>query len=548
MKKLNLTFLTVIFFYQISFSQLPVFTHADSLRGNLTALRTCYDINYYKLDVKFDIEKKFISGSNLFKFTSVTDFNKLQFDLFANLNVDSVVFEHHRLPYKRDNNAVFVDFQETILKGNKKEFTVYYSGYPTIAKNAPWDGGVVYSKDSTGKLWVATVCEGIGASVWFPNKDHQYDEVDSMMISVSVPNGLKDISNGRLRKITDLKNGYSRFDWFVANPINNYDVAVNIGNYVHINDDYEGEKGKLSLDYWVPPYDVEKAKAHFSKNVKSMLRAYEHWFGPYPFYEDGYKLIEAPYAAMEHQSGISYGNGFKNGRDGIDLSGTGWGLRSDNCIVHESAHEWFGNSITAKDLADLWIHEAFACYAESLYVESLYGKQAGEDYLHGMRKLVANDTAAVGYYNVNKQGSVDMYAKGANMLDMVRKIINDEVKWRDILRGLNKAFYHRTVSYNDIVDYINHQSGYNFSPVFDQYLHYNTIPVLEFSFAKDKLSYRWIANNKYFGVPVRIRVKNGQYKEITPKTSFQELVLTGVSKTNLEVDLSDYYVGMLLND
>lgn len=548
MKKLNLALLLPIFFYQIAFAQSPVFTRADSLRGNLTALRTCYDINYYHLDVKFDIDKKFISGSNLFRFTAATDFNRLQFDLFANLKVDSIVYGNRQLPFKREFNAVFVDFPQTVLKGDKQEFTVYYSGNPTIAKNAPWDGGVVFAKDSTGKPWVATACEGIGASIWFPNKDHQYQKVDSMMISISVPNGLKDVSNGRLRNVVNLKNGYTRFDWFVVNPINNYNVAANIGNYAHLSDEYNGEKGRLSLDYWVLPNDAAKAKAHFSKNVKPMLDAYEHWFGPYPFYADGYKLIEAPYAAMEHQSGISYGNGFKNGRDGIDLSGTGWGLKSDNCIVHESAHEWFGNSITAKDMADLWIHEAFACYAESLFVENTYGKQAGEAYLQGMRRIIANDTAAVGYYNVNKQGSTDMYAKGANMLGMIRAIINDDAKWLNILRGLNTVYYHKTVTYNDIAAYINKQSSYDFSPIFDQYLHYNTIPVLEVSFSKDRIAYRWIANNKNFFAPVRIRIKNGPYKNIVPKTGFQDLTIKGISKDNLEVDLSDYYAGLLVNN
>src|SRR5471030_2504350 len=372
------------------------FTRAYSLRGYLTPLRTCYDIDYYHLDVKFDIDNKFISGSNLFKFTTVQDFTKLQFDLFSNLKVEKVIYKGHEVPFTREFNAVFVTFPKVIKKGSKDEFTVYYSGNPTIAKRAPWDGGIVYAKDSIGNPWVATACQGVGASIWWPNKDHQYDEVDSALISISVPTGLQDVSNGRLRKVTDLKNGYTRFDWFVSNPINNYDIEANIGKYTHFGDTYNGEKGKLTLDYWVLSYNLEKAKKQFGENVTDMIKAFEHWFGPYPFYEDGYKLIEAPHLGMEHQSGTAYGNHFGNGYLGRDLSGTGWGLKWDFIIVHESGHEWFGNNITSKDLADMWIHESFTNYSESLFVEQRYGKQAGQEYVHGTRFLIDNDRPIVG--------------------------------------------------------------------------------------------------------------------------------------------------------
>jgi aminopeptidase N len=310
------------------------FTHADTLRGMLTPLRTCYDINYYHLDVKFDIDKKFISGSNLFKFTATQDFTKLQFDLYANLQVEKVLYKGKEVPYTREEAAVFITFPKTIAKGSKDEFTVYYSGNPTIAKRAPWDGGVVYTTDSLGNPWVATACQGAGASIWWPTKDHQADEVDSVLISISAPTGLKDVSNGRLRKVTDLKNGYTRFDWFVANPINNYDIEANIGDYTHFGDTYAGEKGKLTTDFWVLTYNVAKAKKQFGRDVPRMLKAFEHWFGPYPWYEDGYKLIETPHLGMEHQSGVAYGNHYVNGYyagnrgnpTGIDLSGTGLGL------------------------------------------------------------------------------------------------------------------------------------------------------------------------------------------------------------------------------
>ena len=523
------------------------FTRADSLRGYLSPLRTCYDINYYHLDVKFDIENKFISGSNLFKFTATEDFTKLQFDLFANLKVEKVVYKGKELPFTREFNAVFVTFPATIAKGSKDEFTVFYSGNPTIAKRAPWDGGIVFSKDSLGNPWVATACQGIGASIWWPNKDQQADEVDSALISISVPKGLTDASNGRLRKVTDLKNGYTRFDWFVANPINNYDIEANIGKYSHISDSYDGEKGKLSLDYWVLSYNVDKAKKQFGENVKDMIKAFEHWFGPYPFYEDGYKLIEATHLGMEHQSGTAYGNHYQNGYLGRDLSGTGWGLKWDFIVVHESGHEWFGNNITSKDLADMWIHESFTNYSESLFIEQRYGKQAGQEYVHGTRFAIQNDSPILGVYNVNKEGSGDMYYKGGNMLNMIRTIINDDEKWRSILRGLNKTFYHKTVTYDDVVNYINEQSGKNLSLVFDQYLKYRSIPILNFMETGGKLYVRWISDVKGFNMPVRVKLKGGEYQFITPSTRFKSVEISGATKSNIEVDTFNYYIGVMVD-
>lgn len=523
------------------------FTCADSLRGYLTPLRTCYDIDYYHLDVKFDIADKSISGSNLFKFTAVQDFMKLQFDLFANLKVERVMYKGKDLPYKREYNAVFVSFPKVIKKGSKDEFTVYYSGHPTVAKRAPWDGGIVYAKDSIGNPWIATACQGIGASIWWPNKDHQYDEVDSALISISVPNGLQDVSNGRLRKVTDLKNGYTRFDWFVANPINNYDIEANIGKYSHFGDTYEGEKGKLTLDYWVLTYNLAKAKKQFGENVKDMIKAFEYWFGPYPFYEDGYKLVETPHLGMEHQSGTAYGNHFQNGYLGRDLSGTGWGLKWDFIIVHESGHEWFGNNITSKDLADMWIHESFTNYSESLFIEQRYGKQAGQEYVHGTRHNIQNDAPIVGVYNVNKEGSGDMYYKGGNLLNMVRTIINDDEKWRSILRGLNKTFYHQTVTYDQVINYINEKAGINLSPVFEQYLRYKDIPILNCMYINGRLQCRWIADAKDFKMPVRVKIKGGEYQFITPTTHFMPVDIKNATRDNIEVDTFNYYIGLLLD-
>ncbi|MCR5888157.1 M1 family metallopeptidase [Hymenobacter sp. J193] len=524
------------------------FTRADSLRGQLTPLRTCYDLSYYHLDVKLDVEKRFLSGSNLFRFTATQDFTRLQFDLFANLSVDKVEYQGKTVPFTREANAVFVRFPQPIRQGTRDQFTVFYSGQPTVAKLAPWDGGLVFKQDTTGKPWVASACQGVGASIWWPTKDHQADEVDSMLISVSVPKGLKDVSNGRLRKVTKLRGGYTRYDWFVSNPINNYDVALNVGDYQHFSGGtYAGEKGPLTLDYWVLPENLAKARKQFAANVPSMLKAFEYWFGPYPFYEDGYKLVDAPHLGMEHQSAVAYGNKYRNGYLGQDRSDTGLGLKWDYIIIHESGHEWFGNNITTKDIADMWVHEGFTTYSEAMFVESTAGQAAAADYIHGCRKWIRNDEPIIGPYGVNKEGSGDMYPKGAAMLHMLRLTVNDDAKWRQILRGLGQQFYHQTVTTEQVVSYINQQSGQNLTPIFNQYLRHPNVPTLEVRFTPDgKPLARWIADEPGFALPVRVRTRGGEYRTITPTRSFKPLDLPGLTRENIEVDTHNYYIGVLV--
>ena len=524
------------------------FTHADSLRGGQSQLRICYDLNYYHLDVRLDPARRFISGSNLFRFTATQDFTRLQFDLFANLQVEKVLYQNKEVPFNREGNAVFVTFPKPIQTGSRDEFTVYYSGNPTAAKKAPWDGGMVFTQDVAGQPWVATACQGTGASIWWPTKDQQADEVDSMLISISVPTGLKDVSNGRLRKITKLKDGYTRFYWAVSNPINNYDVALNVGNYQHFTDSYTGEKGPLTLDYWVLPENLAKAKTQFAANVKPMLKSMESWFGPYPFYQDGYKLVDAPHLGMEHQSAVAYGNKYQNGYLGKDRSNTGWGLKWDFIIIHESGHEWFGNSITTKDIADMWVHESFTTYSEALFVESQFGKPAGQEYLHGQRRNIQNDGPIIGPYGVNKEGSSDMYDKGSAMLNMLRTVLKNDAKWRQLLRGLSSTFYHQTVTGQQIIDYFNRESGQDFTKIFDQYLRHRGLPVLEFRFENGKTLARWVADVEKFDVPVRVRLKGGEYQFITPTTKFVVIKeLVGATKENLEVDTFNYYIGVLVD-
>ncbi len=520
-----------------------LYSKADSLRGELTALRTCYDIQYYHLDVKVDIDNKFISGNNLFKFEAVERFNKLQFDLFDNLSVDKVEYKGKSLPFTREYNAVFVDFPEYIEKGKVDSFTVHYSGNPIQATRAPWDGGFDWKKDSNGKPWVATACQGLGASVWWPNKDHQSDEVKSMLISVAVPNGVMNVSNGRLVKTEKLKNGYTKYHWKVENPINNYNVALNIGDYTHFKETYAGEKGPLSVDYYVLKENAGKID-HLKKNANETLKAFEHWFGPYPFYEDGYKLVETAHLGMEHQSAVAYGNKYQNGYLGRDGSRTGWGLKWDFIVVHESGHEWFGNNITSNDLADMWIHESFTNYSEALLIDFFYGKEASQAYVNGNRRGIQNDSPIQGPYNVNKEGSGDMYNKGGVLHNMIRTMIDDDDKWRDILRGLNKKFYHQTVDYGDIVNFMSKESGINLDKTFEQFVQKKSIPTLEvIENSPGVFMIRWISEVKDFQMPVHIFDKDGKRLRIDPTDKFKVMRLDGLTKENFKVDTYNYYIG-----
>lgn len=515
------------------------FSRADSLRGNLTPLRTSYDINYYHLDVKLDIDNKFISGSNTFKFTATEDLNRLQFDLFDNMLIQKIIYHDKEIPYTREFNAVFVDFPLLIKKNSIDEFTVFYSGNPKIAKRAPWDGGFTFSADKSGKPWVSVSTQGFGASSWWPNKDHQADEADSVLISITVPKGLMDVSNGRLRSVENVDDNYTRYNWFVSYPINNYNVALNVADYVHFDDLYKGENGDLSLDYYVLRENLDKAKKQFKEDVAPMLNTFENWFGPYPFYRDGYKLIESPYLGMEHQSAVAYGNKYMKGYLGRDLSGTGLGMKWDYIIIHESGHEWFGNNITAKDIADMWIHEGFTMYSESLFVESSEGKKAAAKYIAGMRQNIRNDIPVIGPYNVNTEGSGDMYYKGANLIHMIRTIIGNDTKWREILRGLNTEFALKTTTTEEIVNFINKKSGKDLTPVFDQYLRHNDIPVLEYKISRKQLSYRWQSDVAGFNMPVRIKTGK-KYLWLQPSSEWKTLRW----RSSFIPDLENFYIGV----
>lgn len=540
MKKLIIPFLMAAVFCKNADAQLMAnkkeFSRADTLRGMLTPLRTCYDINYYHLDVKIDIEKQSVSGSNEFKFTATQDFTKLQFDLFENLKIDKIIYRGAEVPYTREFGAVFVTFPATIKKGSKDSFTVWYNGNPRVAKQPPWDGGFIFKKDKSGNPFVSVACQGLGASVWWPTKDHQSDEVDSMLISISVPKDLDEVSNGRLRNIVDLKNGYRQHNWFVSNPINNYNVTFYIGKYAHWTDTYAGENGPLSIDYWALKEDSAKARPHWDADVKPMLKSFEYWFGPYPWYKDGYKLVQAPHLGMEHQSAVAYGNQFRKGYLGRDLSGTGHGLKWDFITIHESGHEWFANNITTKDIADMWVHEGFTNYSETLFTESMLGKKAGNEYAIGIREGIENKSPIIGEYNVNHEGSGDMYPKGANLVHTIRQLIDNDEKFRQILRGLNKEFYHTTTTSAEVEHYIAKKSGLKLDKVFDQYLRCTKIPVLEYKIDKGVLAYRWITDVKGFDMPVKVSLKADEFTLIKPTNDWK------TSKINASVNMDNFKV------
>mgnify|MGYP003675815669 CR=1 FL=1 len=531
MKQNTIALLIALFSLGLSAQQ---FTHQDTLRGSITPERAWWDLNYYHLDIEVRPDQKFISGSNLIRYKVLDAQKVLQIDLQPPLKISKVIQDGKTLEVKSVGNAHFITLKKKQIKGEYNEIVVYYSGHPKEAENAPWDGGFSWDTDNNGKHFVATSCQGLGASAWWPNKDHMYDEVDSMAISVKVPKGLIDVSNGRLRKVDKETN---TFHWFVANPINNYGVNVNIGDYVHFGEKYQGEKGILDMDYYVLRDNLNKAKEQF-KQAPMTLKAFEYWFGPYPFYEDSYKLVEVPYLGMEHQSSVTYGNHYQNGYLGGDLSASGWGLQFDYILIHESGHEWFANNITYKDIADMWIHESFTCYSENLYLDYHFGTNAAEEYVIGLRKNIRNNIPIIGPYGVNQEGSGDMYYKGANMLHTIRQLVNDDEKWRKVLRGLNRDFYHQTVTSAQIENYLIDQTGIELSPIFDEYLRTTMIPSLEYTITDSTLKFRYTNVVDGFKMPIRIYI-DGQEHWLTPNPEWQTKTFKGNLST-FKVDRNFY--------
>lgn len=534
LKKTTLIFF--LFFCFITATAQQKFTHQDTLRGSITAERAWWDVLHYAIDVEPTFDKKYIVGSVAIKFKVKKPATKMQIDLQQPMETTQILFNDIKLPHTRDGNAIYFDLPSRPAAGSIQTVTIDFAGTPREAVNPPWDGGWIWKKDEKGRPWMSVACQGLGASVWYPCKDHQSDEPDEgASLTMHVPDTLVAVGNGRLidKKV---EQGMASYHWEVKNPINNYNIIPYIGKYVTWHEDFNGEKGKLDCDYWVLDYELEKAKAQF-KQAPEMLSCFEYWFGPYPFYEDGFKLVQSPHLGMEHQSAVAYGNEFRNGYRGTDLSGTGWGLKWDFIIVHESGHEWFANNITSNDIADMWLHEGFTNYSETIFTTCKFGVEAGNDYVIGTRERIQNNRPIIGPYGVNKGGSGDMYYKGGNLLHTIRQIVNDDSLFRKILRGLNSTYYHKTVDSKTVEAYISKQAGKDLSKIFDQYLRTIKIPQLEYKISAGKLQYRWTDVVPGFAMPLKVNA--GGEKWITPATQWQAIALPG-GVSNFSVDRNFY--------
>jgi aminopeptidase N len=511
-------------------------TRADVLRGEYGRYRANNDLLYYHLDVRIDPEKKSIAGKNTIRFKMLKEDTRIQLDLYSNLNVDRIVMGTTPLKYARELNTVWVDFPEALRAGRSYSIDFHYSGMP---RETGRFGGFAFGKDPAGKDWIITACEGQGASIWWPNKDQWRDEVENMDLSIAIPNGLVDVSNGKFTGKTDLGDGYTRWDWHVAYPINNYSVSVNIGNYVHFADRLDD----LPLDFYVLPGSLEKAKQQFAQ-AKPMLQAYEHFFGEYPFKKDGFKLIEVPYSGMEHQSAVTYGNRFANGYLERDWTGVGVSLKFDFIIIHESGHEWFGNAVSAADVSDMWIHEGWTTYLEALYVEHLFGPADALKYINGYKSKVGNRQPIITQRGIHRSPSQDQYFKGALFLHTLRNVVNDDARWWKTIREVFQHFKYQNILTEDLVQFMNQQLGQNLTPMFDQYLRRTELPTLELAFndADGTVAYRWKADERAFAMPVKVGTRD-KWEIIQPTTDWK-IMKTPLKKDQFEVATDLFYINV----
>jgi aminopeptidase N len=512
------------------------FTRQDTLRGSITPERAWWDVIHYTIGVAPDYNTKTIEGKSEIRFKVLASNTKMQIDLQEPMKIERAYWDKGSLPIEREGNVYYINFPVALEQGSIQTITLVYNGTPREAKNAPWDGGWIWKKDTEGRPWMSVAVQGLGASAWYPCKDHQSDEPDrGAILNIAIPDTLVAVANGKLKSKVSHSPGMITYKWEVTNPINSYNLVPYIGKYVNFTETYKGEKGDLNCSYWVLDYNLEKARQQF-KQAPMTIKAFEHWFGPFPWYEDDFKLVEAPHLGMEHQSAVAYGNKFENGYLGKDLSGTGVGKKWDFIIVHEVGHEWFANNITTKDIADMWVHEGFTSYSETLFTEFHFGKEDANKYVQGIRKNIANKGNIIGTYGVNKEGSGDMYYKGSNLLHTIRQIINDDKKFREILRGLNKDFYHQTVTSKQVEEYISKQSGTDFSKVFDQYLRTTQIPQLALDVDGDVLKYRWNNSIEAFNMPVKLT--NGQW--LKPTTSWKQIKMEKDAALKISADPNFY--------
>ena len=512
-------------------------------RGTITPERAWWDLTHYNLDIAVDPESKSIAGTNTMKYKVLSESKRLQIELQPPMQLTKVEQNGKVLSVEQLGYSYFVKLEAEQEIGQEYQLTMHFSGIPHEALRAPWDGGITWAKDDNGKDFIASTCQGLGASIWWPNKDHAYDEPNNgALISVEVPEHLMDVSNGRLIKVDHNKQAKTKtYHWQVVNPINNYGININIGDYVHFGEKYAGELGQLDMDYYVLRDNLEKAKTQF-KDAKRTIEAFEHWFGPYPFYQDSFKLVEAPYLGMEHQSSVTYGNGYQNGYLGKDRSQAGPGMLFDFIIVHESGHEWFANNITHNDVADLWIHESFTNYSESLFLEYHFDQEKAFEYIRGQRLNIQNKSPIIGKYGVHQEGSSDMYDKGGNMLHTIRQIIDNDETWRGILRGLNEKFYHGITDSAQVESYISKQAGKDFSKIFDQYLRDIRIPTLEYFVKNNEMQYRWGNAIDGFDMPIKVTIA-GKTQWLSPTSQWEKMSLE-VKNSQVKVD-ANFYVNTM---
>ncbi len=516
--------LFLVFFYGALSAAAPDttrhFTHKDSLRGSLNPARSCYDVNYYHLNIIVDPGAQTVTGIVTIGFTVVKATDSIQVDLFSNYTVMGAILDSNWMYVRRYGNCMFIHFTDTLKPGERHSVDIHYSGSPPIAKKPPWDGGFIWGKDSLDRPWVGVACEGLGASSWWPCKDYLGDKPDSMKISVKVPEGYFCVSNGQLKSIENMYDGYNRFHWLVTYPINTYDVTLNIGKYERIHDTFQSKAGPLALDYFVLDYHIKQAEDYFSKQVKPMLRCFEKYFGPYPFTRDGYGLVETNYWGMEHQGAISYGNHFKLNSSGFDF-----------IIVHESAHEWWGNSLSVNDQAEMWLHESFATYAESLYLECTKDKSTAQDYLNAQRSLIQNRFPLIGPFGVNyyERPDNDIYYKGAWMLHTLRNVIRNDSLWFNILYSFQEKYKYGNIISGDFIKMVNEKTGKNYDAFFDQYLRHDSLPLLSYKAEQHgaviELAYSWKHTVKNFYMPVDIDIK-GVIFRIYPNEKQQKIKIT----------------------
>ena len=532
-----LLFILFLFSYHFSFAQEP--TRKDSLQGGMRFERSCFNVLRYDLELKVDPTKKEILGFNDITFKVVQPTKKIQLDLFDNMIIDGITSkESGTLEFTRDENAVFILFKKTLEKDKTYTLRFSYHGNPIVARNAPWDGGFVFKKDRKGIDFIGVAVQGTGASLWYPCKDSQTDEPDlGATVKIAVPNGLMNVSNGRFLGSKDLSDGYTRWDWEVKNPINNYDITLNIADYVHIHDTHKG----LDLDYYVLRDNEEKARKHFEADVKPMLDCFQLKFGKYPFWEDGYKLVETPYLGMEHQSAVAYGNQYKKGYRGMDLSGTGIGMQFDYITIHETGHEWFGNSITSKDIADMWIHEGFTTYTETVFIECTQGYEAALKYVNGQSRNVRNDKPIIGKFGVNREGSGDMYYKGSLLLNTLRHVVNNDDKWWAILLKYAETYKKQIIDTPTVIAFFNQETGYNLTPIFNQYLNYTKLPHLEIQANNNSFQYRWKTDEPNFNMPIDIQIGTKKIR-LKPSNEWQNAADSITSLNDIAVFTNHFYI------